>query len=489
MKKFALFLLATFTISSLRAQNLFPRKFNNCITAAFCLDCGDVKASLDDQKLRDMVTHLQSTNKLKGIKGKIMFQVLVDSAGKGCVLSHSDPGDHPISKSITSALNAFDGYLPAQTKGNAEPRTSINMSFEISDGTITAKIERIDMEAFKRGFDHPVKPEIFNKDYVYKNEHLKSYQFTVWNKGNSNLPNNMTDHLTIDKQGTVWLTVDGGLVRFDGSKFVEAGQNITDKGKYFGYYALATDNNNVKWVSAGENLYSYNDKEWQLYDRQVTGVGLALHIVNNPGTGEVFFSSDSGLVVYKEGKWSKIDKRQFPELPSDRIMYAKRDSKGRLWIGTFSGSAMIDESGAMTSFEAGSTPLKGKCITSMDEDPDGNVYFSIYEFNRKDKKTVNNDEGIIIWHKDGSVKQLTTSNSGMPFNHANCVLYDKSEKLLWISSDRAGLVRYDLMDGWENYHSDNSEIPTSTIMTMAFDNNGVLYLATRQGLVRMEKKQ
>ena len=32
-------------------------------------------------------------------------------------------------------------------------------------------------------------------------------------------------------------------------------------------------------------------------------------------------------------------------------------------------------------------------------------------------------------------------------------------------------MRYDLKDSWENYHPDNSEIPTSYISTMTFDNN------------------
>ena len=123
----------------------------------------------------------------------------------------------------------------------------------------------------------------------------------------------------------------------------------------------------------------------------------------------------------------------------------------------------------------------------MDEDENGNLYFSLYEFNRKIPGQINNDEGIAIRYADGSYKQFTTSNSGMPFNHTTKVLYDKNEKALWISTDRAGLVRYDLNDGWENYHNENSDIPTSYISTMEFDSNGVLYLATRQGLVKIER--
>lgn len=361
------------------------------------------------------------------------------------------------------------------------------MSFEIKDEKMSAKVERVDMNAFKKSFDKPNSPEIYNKDYVYKNENLKNYKITVWNSDNSNLPNNMNDHITIDKKGIVWLTTDEGLVTFDGEKFKNAEQDITSKGKYFTYYAIATDNENTKWVYGTNNIYSYNDTKWTKYDPKEIGIDGAYAIVNNINTSEVFFCSDKGLTILKNGKWSNINNEKVKELPSNRLAFAKRDSKNRIWIGTFSGSAMIDENGKATNFNETETVLNGQCITSMDEDENGNLFFSLYEYGNKKVGLVNRNEGIAIRYANGTWKQFATSNSGMPFNHANCVLYDKKEKVLWISTDRAGLVRYDLKDGWENYHSDNSKIPTSYISTMTFDNNGVLYLATRQGLVKVER--
>ena len=458
------------------------------MTDQFCLDCGDIKANVDKDKFKKLITNLNSTNNLKGIKGRVMFQILVDSTGKGCVLSHTDVSDNIISRNIAAALNSFDGFIPAKTADKFEQRTSFNMSFEIKDGVMAGKVERVDMDAFKKSFDKPNSPEIYNKEYVYKNENLKNYQITVWNSKNSNLPDNMNDHITIDKKGIIWLTTDGGLVKFNGSRFENAEQNITDKGKYFSYYALATDNENTKWVYGKKNIYSYNDKTWTIYDPKIIGIDGAYEIINNPSTGEVFFCSDEGLTIYKNSKWTNLNKAKIKEFPSDRVTFAKRDSKNRIWIGTFSGSVMIDENGRATNFENTETVLKGQCITSMDEDENGNLFFSLYEFGDKNEGQVNRNEGIAIRYSDGTWKQFTTSNSGMPFNHTNCVLYDKKEKVLWISTDRAGLVRYDLKDGWENYHSDNSEIPTSYISTMTFDNHGILYLATRQGLVKIEHK-
>lgn len=486
--KISIFVLLTILTFSLNAQNLFPVKLDNCKTEKFCLDCGDIKAGYDESEFLKLQDKLNKDLNLQGIKGSVKFQVLVNSKGKACVLSHTDQSKSTISQKIIKELNKFKNWTSAITKGKKEEKSSINLIFTVSDNKISGKIERVDKEAFKKSFDKPNSPEIYNENYEYKNENLENYKMTVWNSKNSNLPNNWNDHISIDKNGLIWLTVSQGLVTFDGNEFKNAEQNISDKGKYFAYYELATDNNNVKWVYAKKNIYSFDNDKWIKYDSTQIGLKSVYNIVNNKKTGELFFCSKNGITILKDGKWTKIDKNQFKDLPGDRVSFAKRDSKNRIWIGTYDGTAMIDENNQVTNFEKSSTVLKGKCITSMDEDENGNLYFTLYEFDRKNKKQVNNDEGIVIRDSNGNFKQFTTENSGMPFNHTNCVLYDKTEKVLWISTDRAGLVRYDLKGSWENYHNENSDIPTSYISTMTFDISGNLYLATRQGLVKIEKK-
>ena len=485
-KTIFIFLLGlTFQVN---AQNLFPIKLDNCKTDKFCLDCGDTKAGYDEQEFLKLQDKLNKELNLKGIKGAVKFQVLVDSKGRACVLSHTDQSNNPISLKVVEELNKFKKWSPAITAGKKEEKSSINMIFSINENKIIGKVERVDMTSFKKSFDNAKGPEIFNKTYVYKNDNLKNYKITAWNTRNSNLPNNMNDNITIDKNGLIWLTIDEGLVTFDGKDFKNAEQNITDKGKFFSYYAIASDNNNVKWVYGTNNIYSFDNTKWTKYDPKEIGIDGAYKIVNNPKTSEVFFCSDEGLTIYNDGKWSNINKDKVKEFPSNRVTFAKKDSKNRIWIGTFSGTIMIDENGKATNFENIQTVLKGKCITSMDEDENGNLYFSLYEFGDNVGGKVNRNEGIAIRYTDGTIKQFTTENSGLPFNHTNCVVYDKNEKVLWISTDRAGLVRYDLKNDWENYHNENSDIPTSYISTMTMDENGNLYLATRQGLVKIQRK-
>lgn len=487
MKKLFLIFLTGFSLH-LNAQNIFPVKLDHCKTKSFCLDCGDIKAGYDAEEFSKLQNKLNKSLNLNGVIGAVKFQVLVDAKGRACVLSHTDLSKNPITLKIIQKLNGFKKWTPAVTNSKIVEKSSITLIFIIEDNKISGQIERVDMAAFMKSFDKPLDPEIFNKTYEYTNENLKNYKITVWNSKNSNLPNNWNDNLTIDKNGIIWLTIDQGLVTFDGKEFKNAEQNITEKGKFFAYFALATDNNNVKWVYAKDNIYSYDNAKWTKYDSTEIGINGAYEIINNPMSGEVFFCSDEGLTIYKDGKWANINQSKIKELPSNRVTFAKRDSRNRIWIGTFSGSVMIDETGNATNFENSKTILKGKCITSMDEDENGNLFFTLFEFDRKEKGKINNNEGIAIYFADGTFKQFTTDNSGMPFNHANCVLYDKMEKVLWISTDRAGLVRFDLKDGWENYHNENSDLPTSYISTMKFDDNGNLYLATRQGLVKIEKR-
>ena len=81
----------------------------------------------------------------------------------------------------------------------------------IKDNKIIGKIDRVDIKAFKKSFDKPENPEIFNKDYTYKNENLKNYNITVWNKSNSNLSTGLSDHLAIDKNDNIWYEVNEEL--------------------------------------------------------------------------------------------------------------------------------------------------------------------------------------------------------------------------------------------------------------------------------------
>src|SRR5258707_3124689 len=91
MKKLFITAALLYLTAQLSAQNIFPEKIKGCNTSQFCLDCGDPKAGYDEQTFNDLIIALNTSYNLKDIHGKIAFQVLIDSLGIPCVLSHTDP--------------------------------------------------------------------------------------------------------------------------------------------------------------------------------------------------------------------------------------------------------------------------------------------------------------------------------------------------------------------------------------------------------------
>jgi ligand-binding sensor domain-containing protein len=487
MKHFLLFTTLLFSINNTNAQYLFSQNLDDCIPSAFCLDCGDIPANYDTKQFEILLGKISESNNLKGISGKIIFQILLDSLGKGCVLSHTDKSSSKITKSIISNLNNFKGWIPAISNNKNESFTSFKIVFLIKDEKINSKIERVDRKSFKNQFDRVENPDVSNKLYNYKNENLKNYKITTWNSKNSELPNNQNDNISIDKNDLVWITIDEGLVRFDGKNFIHSEQNITDKGKYFNYFALSCDNNDIKWVYGTNNIYSYDNLKWTKYDPKIIGFDGAYQIMNISRTNEMFFCADEGLVIYKNGIWDKYDKQRIPELPENKVYTAYRDVKNRLWLGTFKGIIMIDNNNQVTEFEKSTSFLKGRNFTSITEDEEGNVYFGLF---KNDKGTeMNSDEGVAVLSKNDKWLKYTVENSGIPKNYTTKVFYDKFEKIIWIATNSVGVVRFDPKRNiWENYHNLNSDIPTSWISDIEQDSKGNLYLGTRQGLVKIEKR-
>ena len=60
LKKTIIILLTAFSFN-MYAQNLFPVKLNNCKTAKFCLDCGDVKAGYIEKDFKELEDELNKS--------------------------------------------------------------------------------------------------------------------------------------------------------------------------------------------------------------------------------------------------------------------------------------------------------------------------------------------------------------------------------------------------------------------------------------------
>lgn len=484
MKIFGQLFLLLFLPSQYFAQNLFPIKTYNCTYTTFCLDCGEVKAGIEAEKLQSILDRAALKLNLNGVSGGIQFQVLVDSNHTACVISHNDLTYSSITKAIIQQFNSCNAWIPAISDGITEWKTSINVVVTVENNQLKGQIDRVEIPSPSNIEATPSSPEIYNKHYTYKNEHLAAYDFTVWQKKNAGLQSDWNENLALDAAGSLWYTAYSGIgVMQNGNvkHIVDTIFNSTSENYFFG---LGVDNENTVWVTNDKGIFSYTD-HWKFHSKEEIGFDGTYDMVNNQRTGEFFFCADEGLLIYKKGEWQKIDQTVVPELPSNRVFFANRDKKNRLWIGTVEGTVMLDTNGIAIDFNQTQTALKDQCITSMAEDNNGNVYFGLFKFSGGQE---NGDEGIAQLSPDGTWQRFTTENSGIPVNHTCDMAYDPIENVLWITTALAGLIRYDLKGNWENYHLLNSPIPTSYLSDVIIDATGTIYLGTRSGIVKMKKK-
>jgi hypothetical protein len=479
--KLSLIILSIFFLpAGLSAQNLFMVKVDLCDASNYCMDCGDPKATCDQVILDNIAEKTSRKYMLGNFTGSLTFQVLVDATGFGCVLSHTDVTNSTLTADLIRYLNGFL-WKPAKVNGKAVT-SSVNVVFHFANGKMSSEIQRMDLTELKP----PGDPIVYNKKTVYTNPSLKNYEFTVWTKYNSPLPDNISRSCTVDKSDILWYATASGLTRFDGKIFNPVNEFNSPFTAETAIGGITADKDNNKWVYVDNKIYKCTDDRWQIYDFKKFLTAGVTHILNS-SNGKLLFTTNDGLVAVRNDRVVLLNKKNIKQLPSNDISYAYVDSRKRLWMGTSKGSIMIDKDFFVTTFNKSNTPLKNMSISGVVEDEKGNLYFSLVDC---DKGPDDDDkEGIAVLKTDGKWLHYNDKNSGMPSNRVNNILYDSFEHVLWIGTDQAGIVRFDLKDGWENYHNINSPAPGYTIYQLVQDSKGVIYATTANGLLRLRKKE
>jgi ligand-binding sensor domain-containing protein len=132
--------------------------------------------------------------------------------------------------------------------------------------------------------------------------------------------------------------------------------------------------------------------------------------------GIYWLSSDKGIVQLKNNQFRQIDTINGEK--QRQVMDMMVDSKNQLWLATETG--LIKYSNSAFTLLPKADSYGGNYCTSITEDDKGNIWVSTWDG---------------IFSTDG--KQLTYYNnsSGLPSRIVNTVLFDKSEKKLYVGTD------------------------------------------------------
>ena len=164
------------------------------------------------------------------------------------------------------------------------------------------------------------------KEGIFVHDGRETVHYTI-EDGVDNLPTN----LYIDQNDSAWFAGRGGVVRFNGDRFV----NITGKDS-LSYRDIAEDRQGHIWLATSRGASRYDGERFFNYtveDGLPSGGIADIHLDRR---GDLWFCSFGGGVSHYDGK-RFVNYTTEDGLSHNRIEHIMEDSRGHLWFSTFGG--------------------------------------------------------------------------------------------------------------------------------------------------------
>jgi len=292
---------------------------------------------------------------------------------------------------------------------------------------------------------------------------------------NQNLPSPFVYTIFQDSRGWVWLAGEtGGLsvvnsVSLERQK-VSLGQEINIKS-----FCEDPESKDII-IGTMQGLFIYDADTGELKPssdvdaRDCKALNL-LATNGNQRVGEKLFlvgTETAGLKIY-DLTHDKLLEPSLHYISQDMSRWKAhslfQDNQGNVWIGAFqTGVLVIPRS--MYGFEY--IPVNQGCVTSLVRDPeDGSLWIGT------------DGGGLLRVDKDGSRTVYNSSNSNLSNDSVMALAFDKSGTM-WVATYLDGLFTYTPSRGFRHF-SDQDAIGTSSVVCLAYDTNRDLMFAGTYG--------
>jgi ligand-binding sensor domain-containing protein len=331
----------------------------------------------------------------------------------------------------------------------------------------------------------------------------------------SNDPNSqVVRSLFNDFENNVWLGTHAGLMRFRGKGFISYGVHDGLSGNFI--FGIAKDKNENLWLcSDTRGVFRYDGEVFHSYTRKdgMPSEGASAAMANDDGT--VYVGTLRGLALFRDNKISRIyttrdglnhdsvnviyrdmdgtiwtggntgiSRKQDERFNAFRIKWSGtqpdvwciyRDSKKRMWVGSYLGGLFLFESDSFRQVN-NTMGMQADSYFGVAEDKSGKLYFATLD-------------GIYIW--DGTHLDSIREQHGLNSDLVYSMLIDKEKQFLWIGTNQ-GLNKFDLnaynKSGAKQIYTFGKEEGFSGVECntngMYEDDNGVMWFGTVNGLMR-----
>ncbi len=261
--------------------------------------------------------------------------------------------------------------------------------------------------------------------------------------------------------GYLWIGTTGGLVRFDGSRFVHSFQPSkhiapTDDSTFC---ILAAHDGSLWLGTEGEGLLHFSNGVFREYTAADGLTDSFVRSVIEDSQQRIWIGTDNGLFRMTDGKIEVVDTSPYAPLAVHAIF---EDRDHRIWVG---GSQLIAFDGDRVTHYQLPGAFSQNRVKSIDQTSDGTVWVG----------TVGGLDRFVAGHFEsvpeitGTVRTLTQTSDGT----------------LWIGTIGHGLFTY--KNGVFVLMSGNGLLPSKTVLSIFEDDAQQVWIGTQDGLVRLSK--
>lgn len=273
------------------------------------------------------------------------------------------------------------------------------------------------------------------------------------------LPQNTVNSIIQTRDGFLWVATNGGVARFDGTRFRNFG--LKDGVKALQVLALAEDRDGAVWMGASGGLGRWQNGRIAWFGR-TDGFPGGNDIISLTADrdGSLWIGTDKGLVHRRNGEFRLVDEAS--GLPRKQIRAIAQDTEGTVWVSVISVGVFRAKNGRFEREPSGeSVPDGAYCLLAA---RDGEVWAG------------GNVGSAWLW-KAGSWTRFRPEY-GQPGGNIESLGLGP-DGTVWAGFRAGGVSRF-LGDRFSAV-SNGSPISTLNVRALEVDNNGFVWAGTATG--------
>jgi ligand-binding sensor domain-containing protein len=320
--------------------------------------------------------------------------------------------------------------------------------------------------------------------------------WTVYDTTNSGLPSNHISTITVDGIGNIWLGLGKEnssspvyLVKFSDTTCTVYDTTISHLKGLLDINSILITEDNQKLLAVTRNNYNaelvikFNDTTWSEYGITNSHVpksaitSITTDKVNNTWVGTEYY----GIAQFNGSQWTAYSTPILQDYRTSGTIAS--DNENNLWVILIGDTWNTRDSLKIAKFD-------GTSWTTYDLYGQYGYYDNLMVIDNKGNKWIKIGHSLIKFDGE-NLTEYNSTNSNLPASTIHSIATDKSNKL-WLGTEK-GLVKFN-DTSFTIYDTSNSDLPANYIKLVTLDNDDNVWMAVigngmSGGIIKFDGKQ